>query len=187
MPQGADCFTWFAMDGLGRLAVMTNNGFGELPEGLLTMDDSEGLLNDLSEFLFEESEKYASNIQKNGSFALHFYSSWFYRSGKSKNDVFCEILNDWKSRGRLSSANLSINKGMFVFEALDRGNIPDEFPVGYSGVCGNGDYYKHLSPTVFSSIEDLPSPLRRVVVKSSALDFSRVDLISSKDIRRLFG
>ena len=174
------------MDGFGKLAVMSNNGFGDLPESLLALENSEKLLNEFSEFLFEESGRYTENLQKNGFFNLHFYSSWFYRSKKNKDDVFLEIWNDWKNGKNLSDANLSINKGMFVFEALDRGNIPDEFPVGYSGKCENGDYYKHLSPTEFSSIEDIPPALRRVIVKSNVLDFSRVDLISSGDIRKLF-
>ncbi|MGJ7500265.1 hypothetical protein ACSFBF_07885 [Variovorax sp. ZT5P49] len=185
-PQGADCFTWIAMDCSGKLAVMSNNGFGDLPESLLARNDSEELLNEFSDFLFEESEKYPSNLQKNGLVNLHFYSSWIYRSKKDKNEVFLDILNDWKGRRNLANANLSINKGMFVFEALDHGNIPDEFPVGYSGKCENGDYYKHLSPTIFSRIEDIPFPLRGIVAKSDLLDFSRVDLISRNEIRKSF-
>jgi len=187
VPQGADCFTWIAMDCSGKLAVMSNNGFGDLPESLLARNDSEELLNEFSDFLFEESKKYPGNLQKNGLVNLHFYSSWIYRSKNGKNEVLLDILNDWKNRGNLANANLSINKGMFVFEALDRGNIPNEFPVGYSGKCENGDYYKHLSPTIFSSIEDIPLPLRGIVVKSDSLDFSQANLISSGDIRKLFG
>ncbi|WP_157632236.1 hypothetical protein [Variovorax sp. CF313] len=186
VPQGADCFTWIAMDCSGKLAVMSNNGFGDLPESLLARNDSEELLNDFSDFLFEESKKYPSNLQKNGLVNLHFYSSWIYRAKNGKNEVLLDILNDWRSKGNLANANLSINKGMFVFEALDHGNIPGEFPVGYSRKCENGDYYKHLSPTILACIEDIPLPLREIVVKSDSLDFSRVDLIASGDIRKLF-
>ncbi|MFV4889657.1 hypothetical protein Q5E69_012640 [Acinetobacter baumannii] len=59
-PGFGEIFTWFAMDKNGKIAVMVNNCWGRLPEALLVIPNFEDLLDDLNEYKWQESEKYAS-------------------------------------------------------------------------------------------------------------------------------
>ena len=52
-PGFGTIFTWFGMDKNGKIAVMINNGFGDLPKALLLTNDAEQLLNNLNEYMWE--------------------------------------------------------------------------------------------------------------------------------------
>ncbi|WP_052439311.1 hypothetical protein [Pectobacterium brasiliense] len=59
MPEFGTVFTWFAMDKNGRIAVMVNNCFGNLPDALLAIADAESLLDQLNDYLWEESQMFS--------------------------------------------------------------------------------------------------------------------------------
>lgn len=44
-------YAWFAMDKNGRVAVIVNNYFGDLPKKLLELESVEFLLDQLTEFM----------------------------------------------------------------------------------------------------------------------------------------
>ena len=184
-PGDGDGFTWVAMDRLGRLAVLSNNGSGGLPDCLLTVQDVEFLLDELMSFLDDESEKFEPfNIH--GSFSVDLYSSWFYRSYSSKLDVQERLQKDFDVSKRRNDVSLSADKGMYVYQALDHGNIPNERPIGYAGEVSNGDYYRNIVPTIFSTINDIPATFRRIVAVSNTLSFSEAALITSHDVKKHF-
>lgn len=185
-PRGAECFTWVSMDRFGKLAVMYNTGFGELPDCLLVRQNAESMMDDLMEFLYEESKEFKPSFNAGGDFVVDLYSSSFYKECRSKSDVQNYFVNDLKTRKNISDANLCANKGMYYYESLDHENIPGERPVGYIGEVDNGDYYRHLMPTVFSKIDDIPASLRAIVSMSNILDFSKAQLITKSEIKNCF-
>lgn len=56
-PGFGTIYTWFAMDRYGRIAVMVNNCFGDLPKVLLGLDGVDSLLDSISEFIWGESSQ----------------------------------------------------------------------------------------------------------------------------------
>ncbi|MEY0629937.1 hypothetical protein AB7441_23570, partial [Providencia rettgeri] len=59
-PSFGTIYTWFAMDKNGKIAVMINNGFGDLPKSLLAISNVTELLNNLNEFMWEESATFVN-------------------------------------------------------------------------------------------------------------------------------
>ncbi|MDT3623903.1 hypothetical protein [Cronobacter malonaticus] len=60
MPEFGSIYTWFAADKYGRVSLMLNNCFGDLPKSLLCIDNFEALLDSMSEFVWEESSDYST-------------------------------------------------------------------------------------------------------------------------------
>ncbi|WP_201510448.1 hypothetical protein [Psychrobacter aquaticus] len=50
-PGFGTIYTWFAMDKNGRIAVMVNNCWGDLPQSVLNIPNAELLLDDLNDYI----------------------------------------------------------------------------------------------------------------------------------------
>jgi hypothetical protein len=186
VPGFGEIYTWFAVDRNGFVAVMVNNCYGDLPRKLLAVDDFNVLLDSISEYIWEESGEYFSYPRDRcGDFVLDFYSSWRYK-GYSKSMVRDELLNDLAESGNYSETNLSVNKGLFVYHAVE-GSVPGEdYPVGFEGETKMGDYFRYLVPTKFSHIDEFPVSLRKGFVRSKNLDFMLDRVIESSKINDYF-
>lgn len=180
VPGFGTIYTWIAMDKNRKIAVLVNNGFGDLPKILLEVNNIETYLDYLSEFLWEESDKYTNYpINKHGSFSIDFFSKW--RNKNSSKELLKKNLEyDFKENGNYSEVNLCANKGLFVYHAVEGNNEGDDYPVGYDGKTVMGDYFSYLIPTVYGSINDFPEELRKYIAVSDTLDF-RVDKILKND------
>lgn len=55
-PGFGSIFTWFCMDKNGRIGMMVNNGFGDLPRSLLQLDNVESRLDELNELVWGGGE-----------------------------------------------------------------------------------------------------------------------------------
>lgn len=185
-PGFGEIYTWFAVDRNGLVAVMVNNCYGDLPRKLLAVDNCDLLLDSISEYLWEESEEYTSCPRdKGGDFILDCYSFWRYK-GYSKAMVRVELANDLTESGGYSETNLSVNKGFFVYHAVE-GSIPGEdYPVGYEGETEMGDYFRYLVPTKFSNVGEFPVSLRKGFVRSEDLDFMSNRVIENSKINEYF-
>lgn len=113
-PEFGIIFTWFAMDKNGKLAVMINNCYGDLPKCLLSIENVEILLDQLNEYIWEESSIYSVYPKnKNGDLKLDLYSFWRHKNNLNKESILNELKNDFSDSGHYSEANLIINKGFF--------------------------------------------------------------------------
>ncbi len=167
--------------------MLLNNGFGELPRCLLCTDGAEHALDEISDFMDEESSVHdSSKLRKGGEFSVDYYSSWFYREYATKTEVKAKLIEDQERSKRLCDPNLAINKGIYLYQALDHGNIPGERPVGYVGEVSNGDYFRFLSPTEFCSISEIPHELQRFVAQSRTLDFSETAVLRGLNVEEHF-
>jgi len=174
------------MDKYGRLAVMVNNCFGDLPLALLAADCVDVLLDNMSEFLWEESylvSVYPEN--KNGNAHVDLFSAWRYR-GCSIDDVLTELKKSLVASGVFSELNLAVNKGFYVYHGVEGDNPGVDYPVGYSGESEMGDYFRFLVPTKFAVVDDIPSFLRKAIVVSDTVDFASDRLLKSSRINELF-
>lgn len=184
-PGFGTIYTWFGMDKNGKIGVFVNNCWGDLPSVLLEQGSAEYILDSLSEYVHEESEIYTiTPPDKNGDFSVDMYPAWTGPKTKEKvKQLYNEISGQKKP---LSYGNLSMNKGFYVYFAVE-GSFPGEdYPVGYDGNTEMGDYYRHLVPNVFGSIEDFPDELRAGIVVSKAIDFNIDRLIFNKNINKHF-
>lgn len=186
-PGFGSVFTWFAMDKNGKIAVMINNGFGNLPKSLLLNENIESLLNSLNEYMWEESmtfQEYPPN--KNGSVQLDMYSAHVYSHVKSRKEVEEYIANDLIDSGNYSDTNLAVNKGFYIYQAIE-GSMPgQDYPVGYHDNTNMGDYFRYLMPTIFASIYDIPEELRNGVAVSETVDFMDARLLDNSKINEYF-
>ncbi|WP_081818757.1 hypothetical protein [Pseudomonas sp. PH1b] len=186
-PEFGTIVTWFAMDKYGRIAVMVNNCFGDLPRVLLAVDGVGEVLYKMSEFVWEESEgdlEYPDD--KRGWFEVDLFSAWRYKKYPSLSKIIEEFEQDWHEMGHYSEANLAINKGLFVYHGVEGDNPGVDYPVGYVGTTEMGDYFRHLVPTVMGGIVDFPEGLRCGIVVSDSVDFMSDRVLKSGDISRLF-
>ena len=180
-------YTWFAMDKNGKVAVMVNNCFGNLPRVLLELELVELLLDKLTEFVWEESPVYTSYPDnKEGGFGVDYYSSWRNSERLSKELIFEKLNSDLVGLGAYAEANLSANKGLFVYHAVEGSKPGQDYPVGYVGVTSMGDYYRYLVPGDYASIEDFPSELRKGIVVSKVLDFLSDRILYSDRVDEYF-
>lgn len=185
-PRGHLCITWFALDKRGRIAILTNHGFGELPRCLLGADGIEPALDALLAFMCEESTQHdGSTVRKGGDFSVGCYSSWFYRGHATKQEVEATLRRGHEARP-CSDVNFAVNKGMYAYVSLDHGNIENEYPVGYDAEVSNGDYFQFLLPTEFSSITDIPRELRGFIPESRTLAFADSLVLNGTDIMEQF-
>ncbi|WP_380181033.1 hypothetical protein [Kalamiella sp. sgz302252] len=186
-PEFGTIFTWFSMDKAGRIAVMVNNCFGDLPKALLIKKDIEFLLDAMNEYIWEESALHLPYPkEKKGSFELDLYSSWRYGQGESRENITAGLKKDFECSGRYSDANLSINKGFFQYHAVEGSTEGEDYPVGYEGESKMGDYFRFLIPTIYASIEDFPLELRHAVAVSNDIDFTEKRLIENDKINHYF-
>ncbi|OTQ75971.1 hypothetical protein [Gilliamella apis] len=184
-PGFGTIFTWFAMDKLGRVAVMDNNCWGWLPNALLSIDDFESLLDELNEYKWEESEKFINYPpNKRGQTILDLYSSLVHRNTKSRKEI-----EDWvnaKQPKELSEINLPSRKGFFVYHGIEGSVEGEDYPVGYDGKTKMGDYFRYLMPTVYASIEDFPEEIRHGIAVSDTVDFTNDRLLDNDKINEYF-
>lgn len=185
-PGFGTIYTWFAMDRYGRLAVMVNNCFGDLPQALLAAVCVDVLLDNMSEFLWEESSLVSVYPEKKrGNAKVDLFSAWRYR-GYSIDDVLTELKKSLIVSGVFSEFNLSVNKGLYVYHGVEGDNPGIDYPVGYSGESEMGDYFRFIVPTQFAVIDDFPSFLRKAIVVSDTVDFASDRLLKSSEISELF-
>lgn len=186
-PEFGEVFTWFAADKFGRISVMVNNCFGDLPKALLRINDVELLLDSMSEFIWEESSAFTFYPEdKNGDFSVDLFSALKYRASLDRDLVNEELKKDWLQMGKYSDVNLAVNKGMFVYFAIEGSNEGQDYPFGYQGVTHIGDYFRCLVPTVFSSVNDFPEPLRQGIAVSDNIDFTQDRVLDNKKINEYF-
>ncbi|MEI7199995.1 hypothetical protein LOZ86_11665 [Pectobacterium parvum] len=92
------------MDKHGRIAVMVNNCFGNLPDALLAIADAESLLDQLHDYLWEESQMfcfYPKNKEENTTHYLYSASKFSHIQNRQQveqwidnykiNDLFPRI------------------------------------------------------------------------------------------------
>ncbi|MBS9780971.1 MAG: hypothetical protein KGV56_00580 [Gammaproteobacteria bacterium] len=184
-PTFGTIYTWFAMDKNGLIAVMINNCWGDLPKAILKKEAIELLLDDLNEYTWDESQKYKNNLpDKQGDLVVDLYCYWM-----NKNLNLEMIVNHYKrnfEEGKSSDANLSVNKGFFVYEAVEGTYQGEDYPVGYNGETKMGDYFRHLVPTIYGSIEDFPEELRHGIAVSDTLDFTKDRVLDNDKINEYF-
>ncbi|MCA6223147.1 hypothetical protein [Photorhabdus antumapuensis] len=181
-PEFGTIFTWFAMDKNGRIAVMVNNCFGDLPKKILSISDAELLLDQLTEYMWEESSHFTYYPQnKNGYFSVDLYSSWRNRDNLSKTNIFENLKNSLVESGHYSETNLPVNKGFFVYHGVEGSYEGEDYPIGYDGETKMGDYFRYLMPTIYASIDDLPKELHRGIAISDTVDFT-VDRLLDNDL-----
>ncbi|WP_046397768.1 hypothetical protein [Photorhabdus luminescens] len=175
-------FTWFAMDKYGRIAAMVNNCFGNLPKALLIKSNPEELLDQLNEYMWEESEEYNQYpTNKNGETKLDLYSSLVYEHYPQRSDVEKWINERASPTQPLREFSLPSIKGLFVYHGIEGDNPGQDYPVGYDGETKMGDYFRYLIPTVYASIDDFPKELHRGIAVSDKVDFT-VDRLLDNDL-----
>lgn len=217
-PTFGNVYTWFGMDKEGRIAVMVNNCWGDLPQSVLNIPNAEPLLDDLNDYIWEESNKYTDYPQdKAGELIVDLYSYWNNKDKYRKKvsirtvgrierwhgyiiDFYCFFENKMMSRRKIakeltaelkriknySDANFSVNKGYFLYFAVEGYNEGEDYPVGYKGATKIGDYYRYLVPTVYASIEDFPQELWRGIAVSDTLDFTKDRVLDNDKINTYF-
>ncbi|MCS3432454.1 hypothetical protein [Klebsiella sp. BIGb0407] len=184
-PGAGSIYTWFGMDKYGKLSIFINNCWGELPQCLLETEEINVLSRDLADFLNEESAIYTSiPMDKNGDYIIDMIPAWIgpktiKKTIKHQNEIY-------KYKKTNSDSNYSINKGLFIYQAVE-GNAPgDDYPVGYDGETEMGDYYRYMLPTIYGQVEDFPEELRKCVAVSDSLDFTQDRLIPNESINSHF-
>lgn len=184
-PGAGKIYTWYAMDKNGRIGVFVNNCWGDLPRCILLSEDASDMLINISEYLYEESQVFTSYPEdKAGGYLVDLFPAWI---GPKTKEKVKESHDEAFAKNRLSSeANFAINKGVFIYFAVE-GNYPGEdYPVGYDGESEMGDYYRYLVPTVYGSIDDFPDELKSGIAVSDSIDFTVDRLIPSKSINQYF-
>ena len=118
-PEFGFIYTWFAMDKEGKIAMMINNNWGDLPKALLYIENIEEKLGCINEYIWEESPVYNNYpANKNSGVLLDMYCFW-RRKGLSKKEVHKRVMTDYKNRGVYSDTNIPINKGFYIYEAVE--------------------------------------------------------------------
>jgi hypothetical protein len=186
-PGFGDIYVWFAQDRFGRIAKMTNNCWGDIPKCLLAIKDIDNILTDISEYIWEESSKFKKYPEnKKGDFFLDMYCHWRYDKYPNKEAIIYNLREDFKERENYSDANIPINKGIFIYEAIEGNKEGEDYPVGYEGHTKMGDYFRFLCPTIFGSIEDFPKELWHGIAVSDTLDFMENILLDNSKINLYF-
>jgi len=187
-PEFGLIYTWLAADKHGSVAVFVNNNFGNIPSVLLALEGVERRLDDLTDFLHEESEKYEDHhFRKNGETVIDMYSSWQYKRYSSVAEINAEIQARVRQVGASSTEySFPAFKGVYVYHAVEGYTQGEDYPEGFDGETAMGDYFRFLMPTVLAGAEDFPSELRRNIAKSEDVDFSDLKIVYGDDINRIF-
>lgn len=177
VPEFGYVINWLAMDKNGRLALMINNCWGDIPKVILAKENIKEVLYNINDFLNEESDIYSFYPRnKEGEFILDFYSS-LYERNNNRNTLISYLKKDLLIRKNLSDVNIVVNKGIFIYQAIEGNKEGDDYPVGYEGETKMGDYYRYLIPTIYGTIEDFPKELWYGIAVSQTLDFTKDKLI----------
>ena len=186
-PGFGKLYVWFAMDKIGNIAMMVNNCWGDIPKVILSIDNIEEKLETIEGYVWGDIEEYEDySPKKEGGFYVDLYSSWRYSTFNSRDELEKDFIRQFKEHGRSSEVNMVINKGVFVFYAVEGSCEGDDYPVGYDKKTKMGDYYSFLVPTKFSSIEDFPLELRHFIAVSDRIIFSEDKIIDNDRIDELF-
>ena len=186
-PEFGTIFTWFAMDKFGRVAVMVNNCFGDLPKALLSINNVESLLDQLTDYMWEDSEifkNYSNN--KSGCTILDLYSGLRFDYLATRKDIEQLIQQRSNYQQKPVECNLPSRKGLFVYHGIEGSVEGEDYPVGYDGKTKMGDYFRYLMPTVYASIEDFPEELRHGIATSDTVDFTNDRLLDNDKINEYF-
>ena len=186
-PEYGTIFTWFAQDKFGRIAVMINNCFGDLPKSLLRINNVEEWLDHTTDFMWEESDKYRDiPADKLGTFSVDLFSFWRNGPEITKESLRERLSAQFERIGRKSDINLIVNRGFFEYQAVEGSYEGEDYPVGYDGKTKMGDYYRHLVPSKYASIEDFPDDLHHVICVSDIVDFTVDRVLESEKINEFF-
>lgn len=186
-PEFGTIYTWFAMDKNGLIAVMVNNCWGDIPQSILKIPNAESLLDDISEYMWEESEKYISYPDnKEGKLIVDLYSHWRNKEELNNKQITERLKIDLVQTKNYSEANLSVNKGYFVYHAIEGSQQGEDYPVGYEKDTKMGDYFRYLIPTVYASINDFPEELWCGIAISNTLDFTKDRVLYNSKINEYF-
>ena len=186
-PEFGVIFTWFAMDKFGRIAVMVNNCFGDLPKAVLSINNVELLLDQLTDYMWEESEifkNYPNN--KSGCTILDLYSSLRFDYLSTRKDIEQLIQERSNYEQKPVECNLPSRKGLFVYHGIEGSYEGEDYPVGYEGETKMGDYFRYLMPTIYASIEDFPEEIRHGIAVSDTVDFTNDRLLDNDKINEYF-
>lgn len=119
-PMFGTIYTWFAIDKNGQIAVMINNCWGDIPKSILRISDAESLLDDMNEYMWEESDKYKTYPEdKHGELIVDLFSYWRNNQQRNNREITNDLRSDLHEYKHYSDANLSANKGFFVYEAVE--------------------------------------------------------------------
>ncbi|WKA64690.1 hypothetical protein QX495_12095 [Pectobacterium aroidearum] len=186
-PEFGTIFTWFAMDKHGKIAVMVNNCFGDLPKALLSIDNAELLLDQLNEFLWEESEHFTDYPEnKCGQTVSDLYSGLRF-SHMANREEFDQWLTERSGHEhKLGEYNVPSVKGFFVYHGIEGSYEGEDYLAGYDGETKMGDYFRFLIPTVYGSINDFPSELRHGIAVSDVADFTTDRLFDNDRVNDYF-
>lgn len=186
-PEFGTIFTWFAMDKFGRIAVMVNNCFGDLPKSLLSINNVESLLDQLTDYIWEESEIFKSYPNNKCGFTiLDLYSGLRFDYLPARKNVEELIQERSHYEQKPIECNLPSRKGFFVYHGIEGSVEGDDYPVGYDGKTKMGDYFRYLMPTIYASIEDFPEELRHGIAVSDTVDFTNHRLLNNDKINVYF-
>ncbi|MCX8640825.1 hypothetical protein J3U37_11980 [Gilliamella sp. B3172] len=186
-PEFGTIYTWFAMDKFGRIAVMVNNCFGNLPKALLSINNLELLLDQLTDYMWEESEIFKSYPKnKCGRTVLDLYSGLRFDYLPTRKDVEQLIQERSHYEQKPIECNLPSRKGFFVYHGIEGSFEGEDYPVGFNGNTKMGDYFRYLIPTVYASIEDFPEELRHGIAVSDMVDFTTDRLLDNDKINEYF-
>lgn len=186
-PEFGTIYTWFAMDRNGLISVMVNNCWGDIPKTILKIPDAESLLDDISEYMWEESDKYINYPDnKEGRLIVDLYSYWRNKEQLSSKQITKKLEFDLVQSKNYSEANLSVNKGYFVYHAIEGSQQGEDYPVGYEENTKMGDYFRYLIPTVYASINDFPKELWHGIAVSNSLDFTKDRVLDNDKINKYF-
>lgn len=182
--DGLSTYDWPAMDKNGKIAIMVNESWGDLPKALLSNDNAKSLLNPFFEHIYEGLDEYSQySYNKHGQTILDLYAN-NYTDLKKRKDVEKSVAKLSKQKVLLDEG-LSAKKGVFVYYGfLDYEE--NYFLVDYIGKIKTGDYYRSYLPTIYASIEDLPKELWPVIVVSDTVDFTKDRIFDNDKISEYF-
>ncbi|MDX6915144.1 hypothetical protein R9X49_08470 [Pectobacterium carotovorum] len=187
VPEFGTMFTWFAMDKHSRIAVMVNNCFGDLPKALLSIDNAELLLDQLNEFLWEESERFTVYPEnKCGQTVSDLYSGLRFSHMASREEFDRWLKERSGHEQKIGEYTVPSVKGFFVYHGIEGSSEGEDYLVGYEGNTKMGDYFRFLTPTVYGSIDDFPSELRHGIAVSDVVDFTTDRLFDNAKINDYF-
>ncbi|WP_414501225.1 MULTISPECIES: hypothetical protein [unclassified Zymobacter] len=186
-PGFGTIFIWFAMDKFGRIAVMVNNCWGDIPKVLLSTPDIKYWLDNMSEYLWEESKIYVNYPKdKNGDFFVDLYSAWMIGNKMTRDEFVQSCRDSLENMGHYSDTNIAVNKGIFMYFGVEGCREGEDYPVGYIGETKMGDYYRQLVPTLYGSIDDFPEELSAIVAVSDSVDFTKDRVLDNNKINDYF-
>ncbi|MCO6560855.1 hypothetical protein BGI40_08795 [Snodgrassella communis] len=186
-PEFGTIFLWPAMDKFGKIAVMVNNCWGDLPKALLSNPHSISLLDPFMEHIFEGLDMYSQySYKKHGETILDLYSGLKYREYKNRKEIEKQVFEESKRENVISDEGLPAQKGLFVYYAVEGCTPGEDFVVGYKGKTKMGDYFRFLIPTVYASIDDFIKELRPAIAVSDTVDFTKDRLFDNDKISEYF-